>query len=80
MEGANSGRVELVSERNHEFLSLESALTAIDEAATSVREEVDSDRLSQSSLSRLSAIEAELQRSRVALEKLIREETGRRPG
>ncbi len=69
-----------MSERNHEFLSLESALTAVDEAATSVREEVDRDRLSQSSLSRLSAIEAELQRSRVALEKLIREETGRRPG
>ena len=74
-----SGRVEPLSERNHEFLSLESALTAIDEAATSVREEVDRDRLSQSSLSRLSAVEAELQRSRVALEKLIREETGRRP-
>lgn len=68
-----------MSERNHEFLSLESALTAIDEAATSVRQEVDRDRLSQSSLSRLSAVEAELQRSRVALEKLIREETGRRP-
>ena len=65
-------------ERNHEFLSLESALTAVDEAAASVREEVDRDRLSQPSLARLSAVEAELQRSRSALEKLIREETGRR--
>jgi hypothetical protein len=57
-----------------DLLSLESALTAIDEASASVREEVDRDRLSESSLSRLSTVEAELQRSRVALEKIIREE------
>lgn len=61
---------------NSELLSLESALTAIDEAASSVREEVDSDRLPESSVSRLSTVEAELKRSRVALEKIIREESG----
>ena len=61
-------------ERN--LISLESALTAIDEAAASVREEVDRDRLSEVSVSRLSTVEAELRRSRVALEKIIREESG----
>jgi hypothetical protein len=58
-----------------DLISLESALTAMDEAATSVREEVDRDRLSESSLSRLSTVEAELRRSRIALEKIIREES-----
>jgi hypothetical protein len=59
-----------------DLLSLESALTAMDEAAASVREEVDRDRLSEASVSRLSTVEAELRRSRVALEKIIREESG----
>lgn len=59
-----------------DLISLESALTAMDEAAASVREEVDRDRLSESSVSRLSTVEAELRRSRVALEKIIREESG----
>lgn len=58
-----------------DLLSLESALTAMDEASTSVREEVDRDRLSESSLSRLSTVEAELRRSRIALEKIIRDES-----
>ena len=58
-----------------DLISLESALTAMDEAATSVREEVDRDRLSESSLARLSTVEAELRRSRVALEKIIRDES-----
>lgn len=58
-----------------DLISLESALTAMDEAAASVREEVDRDRLSESSLSRLSTVEAELRRSRIALEKIIREES-----
>jgi hypothetical protein len=63
-------------ERNEsDLISLQSALTAMDEAATSVREEVDRDRLSESSLSRLATVEAELRRSRVALEKIIREES-----
>jgi hypothetical protein len=62
--------------RNYsDLISLESALTAMDEAAASVREEVDRDRLSESSLSRLSTVEAELRRSRIALEKIIREES-----
>lgn len=59
-----------------DLLALESALTAIDEASASVREEVDRDRLSESSLARLSTVEAELRRSRIALEKIIREESG----
>ncbi|WP_047864643.1 hypothetical protein [Rubrobacter aplysinae] len=64
-------------ERNEsDLIPLQSALTAMDEAATSVREEVDRDRLSESSLSRLATVEAELRRSRVALEKIIREESG----
>lgn len=58
-----------------EFLSLRSAVDAIDEAATAVANEVERDRLSESSLARLSTVEAELRRSKLALEKIIREET-----
>ena len=54
---------------------LESAITAIDEAAAAVSREVERDRLGESSLARLSAVEAELTRSRLALEKIIQEET-----
>lgn len=55
-------------------LSLQSAIDAIDEAASAVANEVERDRLSESSLARLSTVEAELKRSKVALEKILREE------
>lgn len=58
-----------------DLILLESALTAIDEAAVAVAGEVERQRLSYPSLARLSAVEAELRRSRVALEKILREET-----
>ncbi len=58
-----------------DFLLLESAITAIDEASSAVVVEVERDRLGESSIARLSAIEAELRRSRLALEEIIREET-----
>jgi hypothetical protein len=56
-----------------DLLLLESAITAIDEASSAVAAEVERDRLEESSLARLSAVEAELRRSRLALEKIIRE-------
>jgi hypothetical protein len=55
---------------------LQSAVTAIEEAASAVAREVERDRLGESSLARLSTVEAELTRSRLALEKVIQEETG----
>jgi hypothetical protein len=58
-----------------ELLTLESAVTAIQEAATAVAREVERDRLREASLARLSAVEAELNRSQLALEKIIQEET-----
>ena len=58
-----------------DLLLLESAITAIDEASSAVAAEVERDRLGESSLARLSAVEAELKRSRLALEKIIQEET-----
>ena len=58
-----------------DLLLLESAITAIDEASNAVAAEVERDRLGESSLARLSAVEAELRRSRFALEKIIKEET-----
>jgi hypothetical protein len=58
-----------------ELILLESAITAIDEAAAAVAAEVERDRLNESSLARLSTVEAELRRSRLALEKIIQEET-----
>ncbi len=57
-----------------DLILLESAVTAIDEAAAAVASEVERDRLSYPSLARLSTVEAELRRSRVALEKILREE------
>ena len=57
------------------LLLLESAVTAIDEASNAVAAEVERDRLGESSLSRLSTVEAELRRSRLTLEKILREET-----
>ncbi|MDQ3926357.1 MAG: hypothetical protein M3272_05145 [Actinomycetota bacterium] len=58
-----------------DLLLLESAITAIDEASSAVVAEVERDRLGEASLARLSAVEAELKRSRLALEKIIQEET-----
>ena len=58
------------------LLTLESAVTAIEEAASAVAREVERDRLRETSLARLSTVEAELNRSRLALEKIIREEAG----
>jgi len=57
------------------LLLLESAVTAIDEAANAVIAEVERDRLDETSLARLSTVEAELRRSRLTLEKIIRKET-----
>ena len=59
-----------------DLLLLESAVTAIEEAVSAVAREVERDRLGESSLARLSTVEAELKRSRLALEKIIQEETG----
>lgn len=59
-----------------DLLTLESAVTAIDEAASAVALEVERDRMGETSLARLSTVEAELNRSRLALEKIIREEGG----
>ena len=58
-----------------DLLLLESAISAIDEAASAVAREVDRDRFGESTLARLSTVEAELNRSRLALEEIIREET-----
>jgi hypothetical protein len=61
---------------NHQdLLSLYSAVTAIEEAAAAVAREVERDRIGETSLTRLSTIEAELNRSRLSLEKIIRDET-----
>ena len=59
-----------------DLLTLQSAVTAIEEAASAVAREVERDRLRETSLARLSTVEAELNRSRIALEKVIQEETG----
>ncbi|MDQ3285685.1 MAG: hypothetical protein M3P92_08305 [Actinomycetota bacterium] len=59
-----------------DLILLESAITAIDEAASAVAREIERDRLGESSLARLSTVEAELRRSRLALEKIVQEETG----
>ena len=59
-----------------DLLLLESAVRAIEEATFAVAREVERDRLNESTLARLSTVEAELNRSRLALEKIIREQTG----
>lgn len=59
-----------------DLILLESAITAIDEAVSAVAREIERDRLGESSLARLSTVEAELRRSRLALEKIVQEETG----
>lgn len=58
-----------------DLILLESAITAIEEAVTAVGQEVERDRLGEAALARLSTVEAELKRSRIALEKIIQEET-----
>ena len=58
-----------------DLLTLQSAVTAIEEAASAVAREVERDRLREASLARLSTIEAELNRGQLALEKIIQEET-----
>jgi len=60
--------------KRSDLISLESAVTAIEEAVSAVRSEVDRDRLSESALTRLSTVEAELNRSRIALEKIMKEQ------
>jgi hypothetical protein len=62
-----------VDERD--LILLESAVTAIDEAVSAVAAEVERDRLGEAALARLSTVEAELKRSRIALEKIVQEET-----
>jgi hypothetical protein len=57
-----------------DLLTLLSAVTAIEEAAAAVAREVERDRLRETSLARLSTVEAELIRSRIAVEKVIQEE------
>jgi len=59
-----------------DLLLLESAISAIEEATSAVAWELERDRLGESALARLSTVEAELNRSRLALEKIISEATG----
>jgi len=59
-----------------DLLLLESAISAIEEAASAVAREVERDRLGEPVVARLSTVEAELNRSRLALEEIIREEAG----
>ncbi len=62
------------------MLLLESAIGAIEEAASAVAREIERDRLAETSLARLATVEAELNRSRLALEEIVREESeGRGP-
>lgn len=58
-----------------DLFTLVSAVTAIEEAAAAVALEVERDRLRETSLARLSTVEAELIRSRIAVEKIIKDET-----
>ncbi len=58
-----------------DLILLESAITAIEEAVAAVGQEIERDRLGEGALARLSTVEAELRRSRIALEKIIQEET-----
>ena len=58
-----------------DLLLLDSAVTAIEEAVSAVAREVERDRMGESTLARLSTVEAELNRSRISLEKIIQEES-----
>jgi hypothetical protein len=70
--GSNDSSIGGMNDRD--FILLESAVTAIEEAASAVAREVERDRLDESTLARLSTVEAELNRSRLTLEKILREE------
>ena len=72
----NAGRIfsSICSMEERHLLLLESAVTAIEEAAAAVGREVERDRLGESALARLSTVEAELRRSRLAIEDIIQEE------
>ncbi len=59
-----------------DLILLESAITAVEEATSAVSREVERDRLGSSSLARLSKVEAELRRSRLELEKIVKNEAG----
>ena len=58
-----------------DLLTLQSAVTAMEEAASAVAREVERDRMRETSLARLATVEAELNRSRITVEKIIKEET-----
>ncbi|HSK98959.1 MAG TPA: hypothetical protein VK869_01355 [Rubrobacteraceae bacterium] len=58
-----------------DLLLLESAISAIEEATSAVAREVERERLGETTLARLSTVEAELNRSRLTLEKIVREES-----
>ena len=75
MRSAGSGS-SIVRMDEQDLLLLVSAISAIEEAASAVAREVERDRLGESTLARLSTVEAELNRSRLALEKIIKEEAG----
>ena len=59
-----------------DLLLLESAISAIEEAASAVAREVERDRLGESTLARLSTVEAELNRGPLPPAKIVREDTG----
>lgn len=63
---------------DRDFLQLESAITAVQEAAEMVSREVESGRLGDSTLAQLSTTEADLRRSQNVLEKILREAAERR--
>lgn len=73
MRGGEAGSTILSMDREG-LMRLESAVTAIEEAASAVAQEVERERVGETSLARLSTVEAELNRSRLELEKIIREE------
>lgn len=68
------GSISCMEEKD--LLLLDSAATAIDEAASAVAREVERERLRETALARLSTVEADLNRSRLTIEKIIREEVG----
>lgn len=57
---------------DRDLMLLESAVTAVEEAAAAVAQEVEQARLGETTLAQLSTVEAELNRSRLTLEKIIR--------
>lgn len=74
MKDTDSASIRPMEERD--LILLESAITAVEEATSAVSREVERDRLGSSSLARLSKVEAELRRSRLELEKIVKNEAG----